>query len=99
MAETEVNINLDEDVELDDAEEEAPTPSLKGRLKTGKKTDDSGRKVKGRGFGQDAQMDVEERYSGKGKEWEVLDDVKGGPTKCKYMQFTIYIYIQNFAQL
>jgi len=79
MAEKDVDINMEEDVELDDAEDETPAPNVKGR---GKKTDDSGRKVKGRGFGQDAQMDIEERYSGKGKEWEILDsEGKAGPLK------------------
>jgi len=64
-----------EDVELDPIDEDEKQKEPRTRLKsTLHKTDESGRKIKGRGFGQDSTIEVNERYSGKGKEWESIGD-------------------------
>jgi len=77
-ADTQVNINLEvdkEDVSLDDVEEEVADKNNRGRLRsTVAKTDESGRKIKGRGFGNNDDRDAEERYAGKAAEFEQLDD-------------------------
>jgi hypothetical protein len=76
-----VNVSLEPSREdlLDDLEEETP-------IKSGKtaKVDESGRKAKGRGIGQSNEKEVEERYSGKGGEFEVMGgEDKPGPIRCK----------------
>jgi len=78
-SDTQVNINLEvdkEDVSLDDVEEEVADKNQRGRLRsTVSKTDESGRKIKGRGFGGNSDdRDAEERYAGKAAEFEQLDD-------------------------
>jgi len=86
-ADTQVNINLEvdkEDVSLDDADEEvSEQKSHRGRLKSSvAKTDDSGRKIKGRGFGKEEDRDAEERYSGKAAEFEKIEDTNmNGPLR------------------
>jgi len=88
MAETQVNIQLEMDKDdasaLEEVEEEVTQPKTTGRLKSAiGKTDESGRKIKGRGFEQDADMETEERYSsGKAAEFDQVDDnSKAGPQR------------------
>jgi RNA-binding protein 8A len=90
MADTQVSITLEADKEdalLDDVEEENTAPKNRGpRLKStvGRASDEASRRTKGRGF-QPAQKDVdmaEDRYSGAGGRFEVLDDEgKSGPLR------------------
>jgi len=73
-ADTQVNINLDVNKE-DVLDDEEVNDAQKGQRKAkGSKTDDSGRKLKGRGFGNDNDESIEERYSGKSSEFEQIDD-------------------------
>jgi len=74
-----VNINLEanKDELLEDVDDEEP----RGRLKSVSKIDDAGRKIKGRGF-KDNSEDADQRYAGKGGEFEELDDGgKKGPLR------------------
>ena len=84
-----MNITLDADKDdelLDDAEEESnaqPNKEGKARLRsTIGKTDDSGRKIKGRGFAPQKQQSEEERYGG-GRFDTASDDERAGPLRCK----------------
>jgi len=61
-----ITLEGNKDELLEDVEEEEPS-----RRRT--RTDDSGRKTKGRGF-KEQSRDAEERYAGKGGEFEELDD-------------------------
>jgi RNA-binding protein 8A len=84
MADSQVNITLEadkEDMLLD--EEEDTNSSGKGRLRSQVgKTDDAGRKVKGRGFGRENEDEVTDRYSGSQGRFEVIDDDSGtGPIR------------------
>jgi len=78
MAETQVNIememNKEEDINVEDTD-----PSASGK----RSTTDASKKTKGRGFRQDNDREVEERYSGKSSEFETLDDEgsKTGPQR------------------
>ena len=75
-----VNISLEanKDELLEDVDEEEPS-----RGRRGAKTDEAGRKIKGRGF-KEQDRDVEERYGGKGGDWDMIDDGgKAGPLRCE----------------
>eukprot|EP01114_Cavostelium_apophysatum_P004090 TRINITY_DN1423_c0_g1_i1.p1 TRINITY_DN1423_c0_g1~~TRINITY_DN1423_c0_g1_i1.p1 ORF type:complete len:177 (-),score=43.31 TRINITY_DN1423_c0_g1_i1:1-531(-) len=67
--------------QLDTVEEESTNaaPKLKSTVS---RTDESGRKAKGRGFGKQDDHDAEERYSGRASEFDSIDDTsKGGPQR------------------
>eukprot|EP01118_Nematostelium_gracile_P000164 TRINITY_DN10152_c0_g1_i1.p1 TRINITY_DN10152_c0_g1~~TRINITY_DN10152_c0_g1_i1.p1 ORF type:complete len:187 (-),score=67.46 TRINITY_DN10152_c0_g1_i1:119-622(-) len=71
---SEVNINLDGKDDLEDVDENAY--SRKSR-----KSNDSGKQKRGRGHKDNSSQDAD-RYSGKGAEFEVLDDgAKSGPVR------------------
>jgi hypothetical protein len=81
MADEQVKINIEaeKDEVLQDVDDDEPNKSH-GR----RKTDEHGRKIKGRGFQQDADREAEERYSGKSGEFEKIEDTNGttGPQRC-----------------
>jgi len=78
-----VNINLEpnKDELLEDVEEDEQQPRARLRSQATRINTDDGRKKKGRGF-RENQDDVNQRYAGKGGEFEELDDGgKVGPLR------------------
>lgn len=80
MAETQVNINLDdkEDEMIEDVEEE---DNNKKGPRRARKTDDQGRKAKGRGFKQTETDD--DRYAGSAGKFDLIDSDETGPIRCE----------------
>jgi hypothetical protein len=77
MAQSNENVNLE--VEKGEQLEDIPEEENASNSKSEKKT-------KGRGFNNESRNELEARYSGKGGEFEALDNEdKGGPIKCTYV--------------
>jgi len=74
--------NENTDAQLEDVDEGSSKPKNSGRVRSAMgKTDESGRKAKGRGFQQD-DREADDRYSGKASEFDTLDDSgKAGPIR------------------
>lgn len=72
MQDTEVNITLENDEVLEDAEETSYRRQKR----------DDGRKSKGRGVRQDMDKDFKERYSGESGKFDSME-IESGPLKCK----------------
>jgi hypothetical protein len=86
-----VNITLEadkEDMLLD--EEDTQDQQAKGGRARGK-TDDAGRKAKGRGFGRDNDREVDDRYSGSQGKFEIIDDENSsGPIRCMHQFYWLW---------
>ncbi len=78
---SDVQVSLEatkEDALLDEIDEDT---KAKQKAKS-QKSEDNGKKTKGRGFGTEREKEVAERYSGKYGEFEVIGEDKTGALKC-----------------